>query len=193
MIDALWVGGPPGDTLKNLTAKLARDGINVLEVQRDYHAVPARAQLVLANIDMCDHGSSEAAREAATKRGVPYVAVRTDYSRTRLALISANIITTERPEPIVTTTIAPKITPAEAAKEFGKNPGAVAEFLAALPREQWAGVLDEVLRLQRSEKVTAAVLAFCELDPKGVEDFTSQLSEAAPALFTKLSEEFPYR
>lgn len=90
---ALWVGGPPGKTFQKIAGKLEEDGILVVAKQSDgFTGVPTDVRLVMANMDMLDHTSFNAAKAAAKEAGIPFVAARLDYTRTRIGLVQAGVV-----------------------------------------------------------------------------------------------------
>lgn len=93
----VWVGGPPGKTFQKIVDKLAADGIEVGERQETFSCVPTWATAVLACMDMLGHSDFDASKAEAKSRGVPWVATRLDYSRTRSALVSAGLVAPDVP------------------------------------------------------------------------------------------------
>ena len=170
---ALWVGGPPGATLKRQLAKLSRDEIDVREVQERFHHVPAWAELVLVNIDMISHGDFAKARDAADGRAVPCVAVHTDYCRTRAALELTAILRATT----TTTTTTNHEEETMATDNDTITSHDLDAFLTRVPKELLPQAKTHVARRMREDDVTTAAVALSLLDTDGVTDFLAVLDD----------------
>lgn len=178
MLRALWVGGPPGDTLKNIIGKLASDGIEVIAAHPTFRNIPAHVDIVLANVDMLSHPDFDSSKAEAKKLGVKWCAVRTDYSRTRLALVSADVLTATKVQEVPVVAEVKQKTPEELAQDLSRNPENLRKFIAALPKQYRDFVVDAVQQTRRHEVALQCAQA-CEAlgtDVTTWEEFTNMLT-----------------
>ncbi len=193
MRSALWVGGPPGATFTHIREKLRADGIDVVDVQREFKNIPTGVDLVLYNIDMIGHPDSTAVREAARRADVDTVAVRTDYTRTRLALASQKILeTTYVKETTVNDALALQKSPAQLANEMSNNPTALMEFMQALTPQARTMLEQQLAHVRRMEVAQAALDAFMalNLDEPAVDEFVRLVRVTNDAACRRLTYHF---
>lgn len=99
VLRALWVGGPPGKTLDNISRNLYREGIeiaerwdSVVEVMRSKHRIPDPIDVVLLNYEMCSHGLQDKIKLLAKKANKPFVLASLGSRKTILELRSKGIL-----------------------------------------------------------------------------------------------------
>lgn len=99
-LKALWVGGPPGKTLDNITRNLLKEGIeiterwdSVVEVMRSKHRIPTEIEVVLLNHEMCSHAMQDKIKTLAKKAQKPFVLASFGSRKTIIELRAKGIIT----------------------------------------------------------------------------------------------------
>lgn len=180
---ALWVGGPPGKTFQRITAKLAADGIVVAAKQEErFSNIPAGVDVVIVCIDMTDHATFDGAKAAAKAAGLPFVAARLDYSRTRPALVSAGLVPEVAPVEVqvaaLTEALEDKAAPQDPAEALRALLRALPLDLARLAQQEATQAVLDAERAERAVFVTAAVEAFRALpSEQAVIEFVEALTE----------------
>jgi len=175
----LWVGGPPGQTLFRLKEKLERDGLSVEDVQAVFQHIPRRSELVLVNTAFVGHGSFDAVRAAAKRRGLPCVAAHTDYSRTRAALERVGVlpraVPSKKNETPGVTMSDHNFSSSDASTKQETTAAELCAFIAALPKSLLDYARQEVARRAREDDVQMAAEAIATLDADGLQDLLSAL------------------
>jgi hypothetical protein len=79
-LKALWVGGPPGKTLDNISRNLLKEGVeiverwdSVVEVMRSKHRIPSHVDVILLNHEMCSHPLQDKIKVLSKKAQKPFV------------------------------------------------------------------------------------------------------------------------
>ena len=90
---ALWIGGPPGQTMIKLKKKLENQGIDVVRQVMDVK-IPAMKSydIVLFNIEHASHGHFYQAKEMAKEAGVPFILAGHSWAKTHQNLKEAGFI-----------------------------------------------------------------------------------------------------
>jgi len=90
---ALWIGGPPGQTMVKLKKKLAAQSIDVQRQVMDEKIPPMRPyDIVLFNIEHASHGDFYTAKEMAKDAGVPFILAGHSWAKTHQNLKEAGFI-----------------------------------------------------------------------------------------------------
>jgi hypothetical protein len=101
-IDAVWLGGPPGNRGNIMRKRLARYGINFVAVH-EYLAsrdkFPQGTKVVLLNVEMASHGMQDLGKKEADRVGATFVTAGFDLSRTVNNLTRLGIIDSNAPPP----------------------------------------------------------------------------------------------
>lgn len=109
-IDAVWLGGPPGNRGHNIRNKLAKYGINFVAVH-EYLSTgdkfPATTKAVILNVEMASHGMQDLGKREAARVGAVFVTGGFDVSRTINNLSRLGLIGTAEPVPAPPQTPAP--------------------------------------------------------------------------------------
>lgn len=87
---ALWIGGPPGQTMEKLKKKLA--AINVIVEKQVYERkIPPvdGYDLILFNVDHMSHNDYYAIKDMAKKAGVPLVSASHNWAKIAINLTAA--------------------------------------------------------------------------------------------------------
>ena len=104
IVRALWVGGPPGSTIKSIVANLAGVGVDVVEQWDKDDAVirktriPNSIDVVLFNKDMCGHNEETHTKDLSKRQGVPFVTASTKATRTIRNMRALGLIAESAPE-----------------------------------------------------------------------------------------------
>jgi hypothetical protein len=75
-IDAVWLGGPPGNRGDNIRSKLSKYGINFVRIYEYLSSddrFPASTKLVILNVEMCSHGMQDMGKKEAARIHAAFV------------------------------------------------------------------------------------------------------------------------
>lgn len=90
---ALWIGGPPGQTMVKLKKKLENQGITVVRQVIDEKIPPMQSyDLVLFNIEHASHADFYTAKDMAKAASVPFILAGHSWSKTHQNLKEAGFI-----------------------------------------------------------------------------------------------------
>lgn len=90
---AMWIGGPPGQTMVKIKKKLEKENIDVLLQAHDRKIPPMVGyDLVLFNIEHASHGDYYLAKEMAKNANVPFVIAGHAWPKTFQNLVSAGFV-----------------------------------------------------------------------------------------------------
>lgn len=101
-IDAVWLGGPPGNRGNVMRKKLGRYGLNFVGVHEYLSSrdkFPMGTKVVFLNVEMASHGMQDLGKREADRVGATFVTAGFDLSRTVINLTKLGIIDPNAPPP----------------------------------------------------------------------------------------------
>lgn len=177
---ALYIGGPPGQTLIKIRARLQAIGIHVEEVAenaRSINTLPRWCTCVIVNIDMIDHPSSNKARGLAKMAGAAFGIVHLDWSRTLQSLknggfavdpiIDVAVDDDDKESAVLKNPVKAKMTPEQLQAILGDCDDEATE----------AAILRAAAGIARRRHVREAIHAVEALDDDGLMDLAAALSQ----------------
>jgi hypothetical protein len=108
-VDAVWLGGPPGNRGDNIRSKLTKYGINFVRIYEylssDDRFPSTTTKLVILNVEMCSHGMQDLGKKEAARIHAAFVMGGFGLSRMITNLARTGLIdpskTVEHDEPDV--------------------------------------------------------------------------------------------
>lgn len=89
ILKALWIGGPPGKTIENITKNLAKDGIevvdrwdSVVDTMKSKHRIPDWVDVVLFNYQFCSHSLQDKIKKMCKQAHKPFILASNSASKT---------------------------------------------------------------------------------------------------------------
>jgi hypothetical protein len=142
---ALWVGGPPGQTLHKIRGRLRKDGIDLREQSEVAVKPPSWCELVLINRDMVSHTNNDRQKQFCRDADIPFIFASLSYVITRRNLErgghvnpTVSIVTDDEPA---------DTTPATENSPMSINPDADLETQKASLRTFLLGLPPELRRI----------------------------------------------
>ncbi len=135
-IEAVWLGGPPGNRGNVMRKKLARYGVNFVAVHEYLSSrdrFPASTKVVLLNVEMASHGMQDIGKREADRVGAIFVTAGFDLSRTVQNLTRLGIIDPNAPPPAEPETPDPEDDMTSSNTPNGNAPSQQQSFVAADP------------------------------------------------------------